>query len=104
MYIDMIRSFCTKSKGYFVNNDNFRQQAFVSLAFRKDLCYDKIRYGNRPPNGGNILTKIQKGMLAGFSGNFIFGLSFLFSTGAFFTAEHILKDAGVMNGADVPVV
>ena len=65
MYIDMIRSFCTKSKGYFVNNDNFRQQAFVSLAFRKDLCYDKIRYGNRPQNGGNNLTNTQKGMLAG---------------------------------------
>ena len=100
----MIRSFCTKSKGYFVNNDNFRQQAFVSLAFRKDLCYDKIRYGNRPKNGGTDLTNTQKGMLAGFSGNFIFGLSFLFSTRAFSTAELLLKSTGAMSGADVPVV
>ena len=82
----------------------FDNRLRFSLAFYKDLCYDKNRYGNRPQNGGNNLTNTQKGMLAGISGNFIFGLSFLFSTRAFSTAERLLKSTGAMSGADVPVV
>lgn len=50
------------------------------------------------------MTDTQKGMLAGFSGNFIFGLSFLFSTRAFSTAARVMKDSGAMAGADVPAV
>ena len=50
------------------------------------------------------MTNTQKGMLAGFSGNFIFGLSFLFSTRAFGAAASVLADSGAANGADVPVV
>ena len=50
------------------------------------------------------MTDAQKGMLAGFSGNFIFGLSFLFSTRAFSTAARLMEDSGAMAGADVPAV
>ncbi len=50
------------------------------------------------------MTQSQKGMLAGFSGNFIFGLSFLFSTRAFSVASDIFSAHGVQNGADVPAV
>lgn len=50
------------------------------------------------------MTKTQKGMLAAFCGNFIFGLSFLFSTTAFNTAKNMLSKTDAANGADVPVV
>ncbi len=43
-------------------------------------------------------------MLAGFTGNFIFGLSFLFSSTAFNTASGCLVGKDVFTGADVPVV
>ena len=43
-------------------------------------------------------------MLAGFSGNFIFGLSFLFSTRAFKTAANLMENSGALSGADVPAV
>lgn len=52
----------------------------------------------------NKLTNSQKGMLAGFTGNFIFGLSFLFSSTAFATASLSLDGKDVISGADVPVV
>lgn len=50
------------------------------------------------------MTNTQKGMLAAFAGNFIFGLSFLFSTTAFDTAKNALSGSNVLPGADVPVV
>ena len=50
------------------------------------------------------MTNSQKGMLAGFTGNFIFGLSFLFSSTAFGTASQALDGKNVYAGADVPVV
>lgn len=50
------------------------------------------------------MTTSQKGMLAGFAGNFIFGLSFLFSTRAFSVAADIFSAHGVLTGADVPAV
>ncbi len=50
------------------------------------------------------MTRSQKGMLAGFSGNFIFGLSFLFSTRAFAIAAEIFAGEHTMPGADVPAM
>ena len=50
------------------------------------------------------MTNSQKGMLAGFTGNFIFGLSFLFSSTAFGTVSQALEGKNVYAGADVPVV
>lgn len=50
------------------------------------------------------LTKTQKGMFAAFAGNFIFGLSFLFSTTAFNQAKNTLAHTNTLPGADVPVV
>lgn len=43
-------------------------------------------------------------MLAAFTGNFIFGLSFLFSTTAFTTAQNALAGTSASSGADVPIV
>ena len=50
------------------------------------------------------MTDSQKGTLAGFTGNFIFGLSFLFSARAFSAAKAALAGTGARAGADVPVV
>ena len=50
------------------------------------------------------MTNAQKGMLAAFAGNFIFGLSFLFSSTAFDSAKDALAGSDVFGGADVPVV
>lgn len=50
------------------------------------------------------MTQSQKGMLAGFSGNFIFGLSFLFSTRAFSIAAEVFAGEDTMPGADVPAM
>ena len=50
------------------------------------------------------MTNAQKGMLAAFAGNFIFGLSFLFSSTAFDSAKAALTGSDVFGGADVPVV
>lgn len=43
-------------------------------------------------------------MAAAFAGNFIFGLSFLFSTTAFSAAQNALSGTKAISGADVPVV
>lgn len=50
------------------------------------------------------MNNSQKGMLAAFFGNFIFGLSFLFSSTAFTAAQSVLNGSGAFSGADVPVV
>ncbi len=50
------------------------------------------------------MTNAQKGMFAAFFGNFIFGLSFLFSSTAFSTAQNALSGSKAFAGADVPVV
>ena len=50
------------------------------------------------------MTKMHKGMAAAFTGNFIFGLSFLFSTRAFDTAKTLLDGKTPISNADVPVV
>lgn len=50
------------------------------------------------------MNSSQKGMLAAFAGNFIFGLSFLFSSTAFNTAKSVLEGNNAFAGADVPVV
>ncbi|MGN1122053.1 MAG: DMT family transporter [Eubacteriales bacterium] len=50
------------------------------------------------------MTGTQKGMLAGFAGNFIFGLSFLFSSRAFAAANAVFDGSDALPGADVPAV
>ena len=53
---------------------------------------------------GILLNKKQKGLLAAFIGNLIFGLSFLFSSIVFSVGEECFNGKNVMEGADVPAV
>lgn len=50
------------------------------------------------------MTGSQKGMLAAFSGNFIFGLSFLFSKKAFSAVESVLLSTNAEGASDIAVV
>ncbi len=50
------------------------------------------------------MNKLQKGLIAAFFGNFIFGLSFLFSAVAFSSAAACFAGYDAFTGADIPSV